>query len=195
MKELKDKKFILLITLLFVFACLYIFMLALECIVGSVWNLLLFFAIIIVGLWCYFRKKKKKTYVKGIILLIILILLLIFSIGPCIYKKHIAEMNKTKLEEKQREIEAAKYNKEVQENMQKTQEKIQKEQTKRNVEEDESKKNKTDEYSTPIYNFKEDKDCSDFSNSSAATRFMKKSIAAGFGDHRLDRNKDGIACN
>ncbi|MEK1832795.1 excalibur calcium-binding domain-containing protein [Priestia megaterium] len=24
---------------------------------------------------------------------------------------------------------------------------------------------------------------------------MKKSIAAGFGDHRLDRNKDGIACN
>ncbi|WP_260988466.1 excalibur calcium-binding domain-containing protein [Bacillus cereus] len=24
---------------------------------------------------------------------------------------------------------------------------------------------------------------------------MKKSKAAGFGDHRLDRNGDGIACN
>lgn len=196
MKELKDKDFRLILKILFILACLYIFMLALECIVGSIWNLLLFFAIIIIGLWCYFRIKKKKTYAKGVFLLIILILLVIFSIGPCVYEKHIAEMNDTKSEEKQREIEAERYTNEVQENMKKTQEKMQEEQTKRNVEEDESKKNKkSDDYSTPIYNFKEDKDCSDFSNSSEATRFMKKSIAAGFGDHRLDRNKDGIACN
>ncbi|WP_353959197.1 excalibur calcium-binding domain-containing protein [Bacillus cereus] len=49
--------------------------------------------------------------------------------------------------------------------------------------------------STPNYNFKEDRDCPDFRNASEATEFMKKSKAAGFGDHRLDRNGDGIACN
>ncbi|UOE63121.1 excalibur calcium-binding domain-containing protein [Priestia filamentosa] len=105
-------------------------------------------------------------------------------------------MNETKLEEKQREIEAEKYTKEVQENMERTQEETREEQTKRKVEEDEIEKNKKSyDYSAPIYNFKEDKDCSDFSNASEATEFMKKSISAGFGDHRLDRNKDGIACN
>lgn len=196
MKELKDKDFRFVLKVLFILACLYIFMLALECIVGSIWNLLLFLTIIIIVLWCYYRKKKEKTYVKGVFLLIILILLLIFSIGPCVYERHIAEMNDTKSEEKQREIEAEKYTNEVQENMKKTQEKTQEEQTKKSVEEDESKKNKKSyDYSTPIYNFKKDKDCSDFSNASEATKFMKKSIAAGFGDHRLDRNKDGIACN
>ncbi|AWG44327.1 hypothetical protein BEH_26445 (plasmid) [Priestia filamentosa] len=105
-------------------------------------------------------------------------------------------MNATKLEEKQREIEAEKYRKEAEEDMKRIQEEAKEEQAKRKVEEDESEKDeKSYDYSTPIYNFKEDKDCSDFSNTSEATEFMKKSIAAGFGDHRLDRNRDGIACN
>ncbi|WP_243509120.1 excalibur calcium-binding domain-containing protein [Priestia filamentosa] len=196
MKELKDKEFRWVLKVLLILVCLYIFMLALECIVGSIWNLLLFLAITITVLWCYYRKKRKKSYIKGVLLLIILILLLIFSIGPCVYERHIAEMNETKLEEKQREIEAEKYTKEVQENMERTQEETREEQTKRKVEEDEIEKNKKSyDYSAPIYNFKEDKDCSDFSNASEATEFMKKSISAGFGDHRLDRNKDGIACN
>ncbi|MFE4076977.1 excalibur calcium-binding domain-containing protein [Peribacillus sp. YIM B13477] len=193
---MKDKDIIKVIKLLLILGCLYLFMLILECIVGSIWNLILFLAIILTVLWCYYRKKKEKTYAKGVLLLIILLLFLIWSIGPCVYERHIAEMKKTKLEEKQREIEGKKYAKEMEEDMKRAQEETEEEHAKRKVEEDESKKaEKANVSSTPIYNFKEDRDCSDFSNASEATEFMKESKAAGFGDHRLDRNRDGIACN
>lgn len=39
-----------------------------------------------------------------------------------------------------------------------------------------------------------DKDCKDFSSSREATEFMNSSVKAGYGDHRLDRDHDGIAC-
>jgi len=42
--------------------------------------------------------------------------------------------------------------------------------------------------------FANDKDCRDFSNSEEATAFMNASIRAGYGDHRLDGNHDGVAC-
>ncbi|OMC84956.1 hypothetical protein BK130_03300 [Viridibacillus sp. FSL H8-0123] len=107
-----------------------------------------------------------------------------------------AELEKSELEEKQRKIEAANYVKEMEEDMKKSQEEAKKEYDKRKVEKEESKKDeKVKTSSTTIYNFKIDKDCSDFSNASEATKFMNESKAAGFGDHRLDRNKDGIACN
>lgn len=79
--------------------------------------------------------------------------------------------------------------------MKSIQEETEEEQTKRKIEEESEKSEKSYDYSIPVYNFKEDKDCSDFSNASEATEFMKRSIAAEFGNHRLDRNKDGIACN
>lgn len=120
----------------------------------------------------------------------------IWSIGPCVYQRHIAQMEKTELEEKQREIEGNKYIKEMEEDLKKAQDEAKKESAKRKVEEDKSKNSeKAKDSSTPNYNFKEDRDCSDFSNASEATEFMKKSKAAGFGDHRLDRDGDGIACN
>ncbi|MEC1628647.1 excalibur calcium-binding domain-containing protein [Bacillus paranthracis] len=196
MKEKEFKDFIKVLKLLLILGCIYALMLILECIVSSIWNLLLLLAIILVILWCYYRKKQEKTYAKGILILIILILLAIWSIGPCVYQRHIAQMEKTELEEKQREIEGKKYIKEVEENMKKAQDEAKEESAKRKVEEDKSKSSeKVKESSTPNYNFKEDRDCSDFSSSTEATEFMKKSKAAGFGDHRLDRNGDGIACN
>ncbi|WP_255289558.1 excalibur calcium-binding domain-containing protein [Bacillus cereus] len=199
MKEKEFKDFIKVLKLLLVLGCIYALMLILECIVSSIWNLLLFLAIILVILWCYYRKKKEKTYAKGILILIILILLASWSIGPCVYQRHIAQMEKTELEEKQREIEGNKYIKEMErteEGLKKAQEEAKEESAKRKVEEDKSKSSeKTKDSSTPNYNFKEDRDCSDFSSSTEATEFMKKSKAAGFGDHRLDRNGDGIACN
>ncbi|PGD37913.1 hypothetical protein COC45_18530 [Bacillus cereus] len=105
-------------------------------------------------------------------------------------------MEKTELEEKQREIESNQYIKKMEEDANKAQDKAKEESAKRKVEEDKSKSSeKVKDSSTPNYNFKEDRDCSDFSSSTEATEFMKKSKAAGFGDHRLDRNGDGIACN
>ncbi|PDZ49198.1 hypothetical protein CON07_23340 [Bacillus sp. AFS094611] len=108
-------------------------------------------------------------------------------------------MEKTELEEKQREIEGNKYIKEMErteEGLKKAQEEAKEESAKRKVEEDKSKSSeKAKDSSTPNYNFKVDRDCSDFSNATEATEFMRKSKAAGFGDHRLDRNGDGIACN
>ncbi|MFE4430417.1 excalibur calcium-binding domain-containing protein [Peribacillus butanolivorans] len=190
---MKDKDIIKVIKLLLILGCLYLFMLIIECIVGSIWNLILFLAIILTVLWCYYRKKKEKTYAKGVLLLIIILLFFIWSIGPCVYERHIAEMKKTELEEKEREIEGKKYANEMEEGMKRAQEETKEEHDKRKVEEVESEKANVS--STPIYNFKEDKDCSDFSNASEATEFMKESKAAGFGDHRLDRNRDGIACN
>ncbi|HFU7053778.1 excalibur calcium-binding domain-containing protein [Bacillus wiedmannii] len=196
MKEKEFKDFIKVLKLLLIVGCIYAFMLILECIVSSIWNLLLFLAIILVILWCYYRKKKEKTYAKGILILIILILLAIWSIGPCVYQRHIAQMEKTELEEKQREIESNQYIKKMEEDAKKAQDKAKEESAKRKVEEDKSKSSeKVKDSSTPNYNFKEDRDCSDFSSSTEATEFMKKSKAAGFGDHRLDRNGDGIACN
>ncbi|MDF9661516.1 MULTISPECIES: excalibur calcium-binding domain-containing protein [Bacillus] len=196
MKEKEFKDFIKVLKLLLIVGCIYAFMLILECIVSSIWNLLLFLAIILVILWCYYRKKKEKTYAKGILILIILILLAIWSIGPCVYQRHIAQMEKTELEEKQREIESNQYIKKMEEDANKAQDKAKEESAKRKVEEDKSKSSeKVKDSSTPNYNFKEDRDCSDFSSSTEATEFMKKSKAAGFGDHRLDRNGDGIACN
>lgn len=199
MKEKEFKDFIKVLKLLLIVGCIYAFMLILECIVSSIWNLLLFLAIILVIFWCYYRKKKEKTYTKGIFILIILILLAIWSIGPCVYQRHIAQMEKTELEEKQREIEGNKYIKEMEkteEALKKAQEEAKEESTKRKVEEDKSKSSeKAKDSSTPNYNFKVDRDCSDFSNATEATEFMRKSKAAGFGDHRLDRNGDGIACN
>lgn len=193
---MKDKGFIYVLKLLLILVCLYTLMLVLECIVGSIWNISLFITIILTVVWCYYRKKTEKTYAKGILLLIILILLAIWFIGPCVYERHIAEMKKTELEEKQREIEGEKYLKELEEDMKKVHEETQEDLAKRKVQEDESKQNeKANASSTPIYNFKDDKDCSDFSNASEATKFMKESKAAGFGDHLLDRNGDGIACN
>ncbi|MDC6156139.1 excalibur calcium-binding domain-containing protein [Bacillus albus] len=196
MKEKEFKDFIKVLKLLLIVGCIYAFMLILECIVSSIWNLLLFLAIILVILWCYYRKKKEKTYAKGILILIILILLAIWSIGPCVYQRHIAQMEKTELEEKQREIESNQYIKKMEEDAKKAQDEAKEESAKRKVEEDKSKSSeKVKDSSTPNYNFKEDRDCSDFSSSTEATEFMKKSKAAGFGDHRLDRNGDGIACN
>ncbi|MGG1718750.1 excalibur calcium-binding domain-containing protein [Bacillus wiedmannii] len=199
MKEKEFKDFIKVLKLLLIVGCIYAFMLILECIVSSIWNLLLLLAIILVILWCYYRKKKEKTYAKGILILIILILLAVWSIGPCVYQRHIAQMEKTELEEKQREIEGNKYIKEMErteEGLKKAQEEAKEESAKRKVEEDKSKSSeKTKDSSTSNYNFKKDRDCSDFSNATEATEFMKKSKAAGFGDHRLDRNGDGIACN
>ncbi|OJD59875.1 hypothetical protein BAU25_17650 [Bacillus albus] len=105
-------------------------------------------------------------------------------------------MEKTELEEKQREIESNQYIKKMEEDAKKAQDEAKEESAKRKVEEDKSKSSeKVIDSSTPNYNFKEDRDCSDFSSSTEATEFMKKSKAAGFGDHRLDRNGDGIACN
>ncbi|VXB16964.1 conserved membrane hypothetical protein [Bacillus mycoides] len=196
MKEKEFKDFIKVLKLLLILGCIYAFMLILECIVSSIWNLLLFLAIILVILWCYYRKKKEKTYAKGILILIILILLAIWSIGPCVYQRHIAQMEKTELEEKQREIEGKQYMKKMEEDAKKAQDEVKEESAKRKAEEDKSKNSEKEKNSsTQNYNFKEDRDCSDFRNASEATEFMKKSKAAGFGDHRLDRNGDGIACN
>lgn len=192
---MKEKDFIKVIKLLLILVCLYVLMFVLECIISSIWNLLLFLAIILTVLWCYYRKKKEKTYTKGVFILIILILLAIWSIGPCVYQRHIAQMEKTELEEKQKEIEAKKYIKKTEEDMKKIQEKTKEELAKRKVEEESPKNEKAKDSSTPISNFKEDKDCRNFSNTSEATKFMKESKAAGFGDHRLDGNGDGIACN
>ncbi|MDA1991986.1 MULTISPECIES: excalibur calcium-binding domain-containing protein [Bacillus] len=196
MKEKEFKDFIKVLKLLLIVGCVYAFILILECIVSSIWNLLLFLAIILVILWCYYRKKKEKRYTKGILILIILILLAIWSIGPCVYQRHIAQMEKTELEEKQREIEGNQYIKKMEEDAKKAQDEAKEESAKRKAEEDKSKNSKKEKHSsTPNYNFKEDRDCPDFRNASEATEFMKKSKAAGFGDHRLDRNGDGIACN
>ncbi|MES5928097.1 excalibur calcium-binding domain-containing protein [Bacillus cereus group sp. MG9] len=196
MKEKEFKDFIKALKLLLIVGCIYALMLILECIVSSIWNLLLLVAIILVILWCYYKKKKEKTYAKGILILIILILLAIWSIGPCVYQRHIAQMEKTELEEKQREIEGKQYIKKMEEDAKKAQDEVKEEDAKRKAEEDKSKNSEKEKNSsTQNYNFKEDRDCSDFRNASEATEFMKKSKAAGFGDHRLDRNGDGIACN
>lgn len=40
----------------------------------------------------------------------------------------------------------------------------------------------------------EDHDCGDFNSANEATEFMNKSIEAGYGDHRLDGDGDGVAC-
>ncbi|MGP4073549.1 thermonuclease family protein [Piscibacillus sp. B03] len=40
----------------------------------------------------------------------------------------------------------------------------------------------------------EDHDCGDFNSADEATEFMNKSIEAGYGDHRLDGDGDGVAC-
>ncbi|MCG3793646.1 excalibur calcium-binding domain-containing protein [Bacillus toyonensis] len=196
MKEKEFKDFIKVLKLLLIVGCIYAFMLILECIVSSIWNLLLLLVIILLILWCYYRKKKEKTYAKGILILIILILLAIWSIGPCVYQRHLAQMEKTELEEKQREIESKQYIKKMEEDTKKAQDEAKEKEAKRKAEEDKSKNSEKEKNSsTPNYNFKEDRDCSDFSNATEATEFMKKSKSAGFGDHRLDRNGDGIACN
>ncbi|WP_235872164.1 excalibur calcium-binding domain-containing protein [Siminovitchia acidinfaciens] len=192
---MKDHDFIKVVKLLLILVFLYLLMLAIECIVGSFWKLFLFLGILLIVLWCFYRKKKAKSIAKGVLLLIILLLFLVWSIGPCVYERHFAELEKTELEEKQRAIQAEKWEKEFEEDMKKAQEKDKEEYDKRKVVKESNEAEKANGISTPVYNFKEDQDCSDFSNSTEATEFMKQSMKAGFGDHRLDRNKDGIACN
>ncbi|WP_054752215.1 excalibur calcium-binding domain-containing protein [Piscibacillus salipiscarius] len=40
----------------------------------------------------------------------------------------------------------------------------------------------------------EDHDCGDFNSAEEATEFMNKSIQQGYGNHRLDGDGDGVAC-
>ena len=47
----------------------------------------------------------------------------------------------------------------------------------------------------PLINYEIDTDCSDFVDSIEATIFMNTSKSFGYGDHDLDRDGDGVACN
>ncbi|WP_416730402.1 excalibur calcium-binding domain-containing protein [Fictibacillus sp. JL2B1089] len=68
-----------------------------------------------------------------------------------------------------------------------------KEQEERERLEQETKKEEEKEAASVNYSI--DKDCSDFSREGEATQFMNASVAAGYGDHRLDRDGDGKACD
>ncbi len=59
--------------------------------------------------------------------------------------------------------------------------------------EENSKDNETDNHDHTQH-MEDDHNCSDFSSAEEATEFMEKSIEAGYGDHRLDGDGDGVAC-
>ncbi|WP_240338509.1 excalibur calcium-binding domain-containing protein [Peribacillus alkalitolerans] len=59
----------------------------------------------------------------------------------------------------------------------------------------EERKEQQQKPKAPPVNYSVDRDCSDFSHEGEATAFMKASKAEGFGDHRLDRDGDGKACD
>ncbi|WP_240620257.1 excalibur calcium-binding domain-containing protein [Peribacillus acanthi] len=101
-------------------------------------------------------------------------------------KKRLAEVEaKKKAEAEARKIEEAK----LQAQMEKERAAAE---AKRKAEE---KKKQQQKPKSPPVNYSEDRDCSDFSREGEATDFMNASIKAGFGDHRLDRDGDGKACD
>ncbi|MBN3545107.1 excalibur calcium-binding domain-containing protein [Fictibacillus barbaricus] len=106
-------------------------------------------------------------------------------------------VEETPEDQKQSELEAAAALKKFEEEQKRVQEESDRLAAKREAEERNKPQPKPElkKPATPLYNFEEDKDCRDFNNSTEATSFMKASKAAGFGDHRLDYNHDGIACN
>jgi flagellar biosynthesis GTPase FlhF len=117
-------------------------------------------------------------------------------------EKEKAEENNRKAEEQaaKEKQEQAKKEQEEQERREKQEEDkrekealAKKEQEERERLEQETKKE--EEKKAASVNYSIDKDCSDFSREGEATQFMNASVAAGFGDHRLDRDGDGKACD
>jgi flagellar biosynthesis GTPase FlhF len=113
-----------------------------------------------------------------------------------------AEEDKRKAEEKavkekQEQVkkeQAEQERKEKQEEDKREREALAKKQEERERLEQEAKKEEEEKKAASV-NYSIDKDCSDFSREGEATQFMNASVAAGFGDHRLDRDGDGKACD
>ncbi|MCM3732710.1 excalibur calcium-binding domain-containing protein [Fictibacillus nanhaiensis] len=189
-EDKKVKKWLIILVLLYVLA------ISLKCIVGSWWNIILLILILCTAIWCYKRKKKHQTHKRGTFLILLFALLLAWKVIPCAWHTHLTIVEETPEDQKQRELEEEAALKKFEEEQKRAQE----ERDRLAAEQEAEEKNKPQpkpepKPARPVYNFKEDKDCSDFSSSTEATAFMKASKAAGFGDHRLDYNHDGIACN
>lgn len=107
------------------------------------------------------------------------------------------EEEKRRIEEEKRRAEEEQKRLEEQKKREEEQRKLAEQLAKKRAAEAEEKKKaeQAKAQSTPAVNYSVDRDCSDFSRQGEATSFMKASIAAGFGDHRLDRDGDGIACD
>lgn len=189
-EDKKVKKWLIILVLLYVLA------ISLKCIVGSWWNIILLILILCTAIWCYKRKKKQQTHKRGTFLILLFALLLTWKVIPCAWHTHLTIVEETPEDQKQRELEEEAALKKFEEEQKRAQEERDRLAAKREAEEKNKPQPKPEpKPAGPVYNFKEDKDCSDFSNSTEATAFMKASKAAGFGDHRLDYNHDGIACN
>jgi Excalibur calcium-binding domain len=181
---------------LIILALLYVLAISLKCIVGSWWNIILLILILCTAIWCYKRKKKQQAYKRGTFLILLFALLLAWKVIPCAWHTHLTIVEETPEDQKQRELEEEAAIKKFEEEQKRAKEERDRLAAKREAEEKNKPQSKPESKPAAIvYNFKKDKDCSDFSNSTEATAFMKASKAAGFGDHRLDYNHDGIACN
>jgi outer membrane biosynthesis protein TonB len=162
----------------------------LPCFFASAINIWLL--VIVIGLvyWAYKRAKAKKKNK----ILILIILLLLFLIGknmaPCLAE----QSEKAQKENAELQKETVSVTQPLKEDD--DTDKLKPKENKSEVQEKPKPEPKKEQPKTqPTVNYSQDKDCSDFSNEHEATDFMKASINAGHGDHRLDRNKDGIACN
>jgi Excalibur calcium-binding domain len=181
---------------LIILALLYVLAISLKCIVGSWWNIILLILILCTAIWCYKRKKKHQTHKRGTFLILLFALLLAWKVIPCAWHTHLTIVEETPEDQKQRELEEEAALKKFEEEQKRAQEERDRLAAEREAEEKNKPQPKPEpKPARPVFNFKEDKDCSDFSSSTEATAFMKASKAAGFGDHRLDYNHDGIACN
>jgi Excalibur calcium-binding domain len=194
-EDKKVKKWLLIITVLYVLG------ITLKCIIGSWWNIILIILILCTAIWCYKRNKKEQSYKRGIFLIIIFALLLAWRVTPCVWNTHLTIVEESPEDQKQRELETEAELKKFEEEQKRAQEERDRLEAEREAEEKNKPQAKPEpkpepkKPASPVYNFKEDKDCRDFNSSTEATSFMKASKAAGFGDHRLDYNHDGIACN
>jgi hypothetical protein len=193
-KEKEDKK---VKKYLIIIAILYALGISIKCIFSSWWNIILLVLILCTAIWCFYRKKKEQTYKRGTFLIILFALLLAWKVLPCAWHTHLTIVEETPEDQKQRELEEEAALKKFEEDERRAQEERDRLAAKREAEERNKPKPKPEpkKPATPLYNYEEDKDCRDFSSSTEATSFMKASKAAGFGDHRLDYNHDGIACN
>jgi outer membrane biosynthesis protein TonB len=146
-------------------------------------------------------KKKKKSTWFGVLIIIIALLLLLWRLVPCVLTEienfdQEEDAAETVVEDPEqadvltKEVEESKKIEEEQRKWEEKKKQLKEEQRKH----EEEQRNRA-EQKTPAIDYSIDRDCSDFTSEKEATRFMKASIQAGYGDHRLDRDGDGKACD
>jgi chemotaxis protein histidine kinase CheA len=164
--------------------------------VSSWWNIILIMIILLTLWWNNRRKKKKKSTYLGIIIIYIASLFLFFKVLDCVVAKIENFEQETLVENEEQAdefIEEVEETKKIEEKQRKLEEK--KIQLKEEQKQHEEQQQNQAEQKTPAIDYSIDRDCSDFTSEEEATRFMKASIQAGYGNHRLDRDGDGKACD